>query len=113
MTDGEDAFGILSWRSAGRIPFFVNGNLENVTGKDWPEYWSSWISETRSRMEKQLQKIRSQPLSPTRKISDPAVSILGLALSPDGNWLAFTQGSSRERMGLFICKIKNGDTRRI
>jgi len=35
LLTSEDALGEMSIRSAGRVPFFINGNLENITGKTW------------------------------------------------------------------------------
>ena len=46
---GEDALGSMSYRSSGRIPYLINGNLENITGKDWYGYWQDFVRETRDR----------------------------------------------------------------
>ncbi|MGK5082450.1 hypothetical protein WDW37_04015 [Bdellovibrionota bacterium FG-1] len=102
----EDALGSLSIRSAGRIPFFINGNLENITGKDWPQYWKEWVEQTQKRMTTQLEQIRAQPVTPVEIISpDTSLEGLGATPSPDGKWLAYTNDSADRRSGLYLMDL--------
>lgn len=107
----ETALGEISSRSSGRIPYFINGNVENVSGKDWYALWDEWVAETRARAEAQLSKIRSNPLSVVRKLTDGGRQTLGSAFSPDGNWMAWTQDTGSQRMALWLKDLRTGTVR--
>ena len=113
IRDGDDALGLLSWRSGGRIPFFINGNLENLTSKSWYDYWGEFIVDTRERMEKQLDKIRSQSLTQYERLTEEGFSSWGATVSPDGQWLAYSKRNAEERPGLRIIELKTGATQRL
>lgn len=109
----EATFGEMSIRSAGRIPFFVNTNLENITGRNWYDYWDDFIKSTQTHAQNQLQKIQSQPVTEVEKLTSGAIQTLGSALSPDGKWLAYTQETPHRVQGLYLKNILTGRTSRI
>ncbi len=113
LANGEDALGTMSWRSAGRFPFFINGNLENITGKDWYTYWDEWVAETRARVQKQLARITSNPVTSYEKIEQEGLEALGTAASADGQWLAYTMSSPDRRTGLYLRNLGTGEVRRL
>lgn len=111
LKDGDDALGKMSIRSSGRIPFFINGNLENITGKDWYQFWDEWVQETRVRAHAQLQKIKSQPITSYEPVTQGGYQTLGSAVSPDGKWIAYTQDTLDHRMSLYIKNLETGEVR--
>jgi len=113
LKNGQDALGIMSLRSSRRIPFFINGNLENITGRDWYSYWAEFVEQTQIRTKAELDKIKSQPVTSFEKITQNGFETLGPAVSPDGNWLAYTQDSMDERYGLYLKNLKTGKVRQI
>lgn len=113
IRDGDDLLGVLSYRSAGRVPFFIDENLENLTGRTWKAHWDEWVAETRARAREQLTLIQSQPVTPLQKLTRAGYSALGATPSPDGKWIAFTQGSLDRRSGLYIQDLESGRSRRL
>ncbi|MEO5969170.1 MAG: hypothetical protein ABIQ95_04520 [Bdellovibrionia bacterium] len=112
---GTDTLGLMSERSGSRIPLFINGNLENITGKDWYEYWQDWIQETEARGRKALDIIHSQPITQytllTPRDHSKSNEAEGLAISSDGQWLAYNLQSANRRPGLFLRNLITGKTR--
>ena len=111
LKDGQDALGLMSYRSGKRVPFLINSNLENIAYKNWYEYWDSWVAETTSRGEASLAKIRSQPVTGLKRLTEKGFEVLGLAVSPDGKWLAYTQDGLDRRSSLYLRDLKSGKTR--
>ncbi len=113
LSSGDDVLGVMSKRSSGRIPFFINGNIENITGKPWQAYWEEWVTNARKRANMQLKQIKSQPVSKYKKITENGYDILGSAVSPDGQWLAYSMDSYKNPMSLYLRNNQTGETRRI
>jgi hypothetical protein len=122
--EGENMLGEMSWRSGNRIPFFINGNLENISGRDWYKNWSLMIEDAQERVRGELAKIRSQPLSNIQVIETALHSgesqsshntwdTLGMAFSPDGRWMAYTQTSSDQYQSLYLMDRKSGSVERV
>lgn len=107
LKDGEDLIGQMSMRSAGRVPFFVNGNLENLSEKDWYQYWDEWLQDARDLSNQQLQKIKSQPITSHQLLTQNFLTSFGAKVSPDGKWLAFTGTSSDDRSALYLKNLKD------
>jgi Tol biopolymer transport system component len=112
LKTGEDALGLMSLRSSDRIPFFINGNLENITGKDWYQFWKEWLAETRERTGKQLARIRSQPVTELRDLTpSDGLDTQGPTPSPDGKWLAYATTTPDRRSGLYLMDLGKGETK--
>ncbi len=109
----DELLGLISERSSRRVPFLINGNISNITGKSWYTLWEEWVAGTRVRSLGQLKKIKSQPLSAVARLTGDGYQTLGSAVSPDGNWIAYTQDSLDRRMGLHLRHLKTGQTRRL
>lgn len=99
---GDQVLGKMSYESGDRVPFFINGNLKNITGKDWYGYWDSFVADTRARMKTDLEKIRSAPLTGIEKLVQVEHGALGSAVSPDGKQIAYTLSSLERRSGLYV-----------
>lgn len=110
---GEQTPGELSLRSGGRIPFFINGNAENVTGKDWYQYWAEWLEETKSRVQKQIEVINSHPVTRFKKITNKGNLAGGAAFSPDGKWMAYRSGEKGLGSGIYLKNLATNENKRI
>ena len=106
IKDGKDAIGVMSIRSSSRIPFFINDNLTNITGKDWYAYWKEWKKEAVNRTNEELKKIRSQPVSITVPLTSNYYSIYATAVSPLNNEIAFNADPENDTDGLFLLNTK-------
>jgi hypothetical protein len=94
--------GEMSIRSSGRLPYFINGNVENITGKDWYAHWDDWVANTRARASEQLQSIRTRPLTTLKKLTKHGRTTLGSAFSPNGKWVAYTQETMDTTLSLWV-----------
>ena len=114
LKDGEDALGVMSLRSASRLPYFIDGNLESIIGKNWSEVWEQWVGETRKRMTAQLDRIRSRPTTELERLTpSDGLQTIGPAISPNGSWLAYTTDTPDRRSGLYLLDLIGGRTRRL
>jgi Tol biopolymer transport system component len=114
----EDALGVMSLRSARRFPYFINGNLENILGRDWHRLWDEFVAETRQRAGAQLARIRSKPVTKLKRLSpdergSAGIPALGPTPSADGRWLAYTSDTPDRRSGLYLRELKTGRVRRL
>lgn len=111
----------MTKRSSWRIPYFINGNLENITGKDWYQHWDDFLDETRTRMLKQIATIESQPITQTETVisagalhtEKKSTDVLGSALSPDGRFIAYTNSTTERRIGLYLYDREKKSTRKL
>ena len=113
LKSGEDALGTMSSRSAGRIPYFLNGNLENITGRSWYSYWDDFLLETRNRVSSDLVKIKSQPLTLMNHLTHEVIEIYGSATSPDGKWIAYTKKTLNEVQSLYLQNRRTGEIKNL
>ena len=111
--DPENPLGEMSYRSASRIPFFINSNLKNITGKNWGHFWNDFADETEIRMKKQLKKIKSSPVTKPKMITNDGYYAFGASISPNGKWLAYRDSKSNERPGVYLINLKSLKQHRI
>jgi Tol biopolymer transport system component len=107
----ENPLGEMSLRSSWRVPYFINGNLSNIIGRDWYDCWRDFTAKARERANGQLARIRSQPVTPVERLSEQGYEIFGPAVSPDGKLVAYTRSSPDRRSGLFLRELETGKTR--
>lgn len=105
---GEIVLGEMSRRSSRRFPFLINGNLKNIRGWDWYRSWSDWVAATRARMQADLERLRSQPLSRVEPITHEGGQTLGFAFSPNGKWLAYTADTANQIMSFYVRNLETG-----
>ncbi|MGZ3699853.1 MAG: hypothetical protein ACXVCH_17305, partial [Bdellovibrionota bacterium] len=112
-----DVLGELSIRGAARLPWFLDDNLQNVAGRDWPTVWTSWIDATASRERTDLAKIHTQPVTELKPILERSHEksnvAIGPRLSPDGRWLAFTWDSPDLIQSFYLREISTGINHRV
>ncbi|MGK5086543.1 hypothetical protein WDW86_03215, partial [Bdellovibrionota bacterium FG-2] len=107
IKNSEDYLGLESQRSSRRVPFFINGNVKNLTGKSWSDLWDEWVTQANIRANAELDKIKEEPLTPTHIITPDTYEVMGSSVSPDGKWIATTQNSLDRRMGLVLYELPN------
>jgi hypothetical protein len=113
LRDGEEALGVMSERSSVRVPYFINGNLRNVAGRDWRSYWDEWVEDSKRRAREDLARIRSAPVTALELLTERGYGVLGNCSSPDGAWVAYTQDSNDRRSGLHVRDVRTGEVRRL
>ena len=113
LTSQDDVLGTMSIRSATRIPFFISGNLENLTSKGWEYYWQQWINERTFSAHRELTRIESQKITQPDWITKTGFFTLGHAVSPNGEWMGYNERTADDILGLWIKNLKTGKTRRI
>lgn len=86
----------MTERSSARVPYFINGNVDNITGKDWYEHWGTWVGETTLKMQAQLAKIKTLPVSKTEILDGSFDESFGIAFSPDHQWAAYSIETDHE-----------------
>ncbi len=104
----KDALGEMTYRGSRRFPYLINGNVSNITGKDWYAHWATWVKETNEKMNGQLAKIRSAPVSKLEVLDGTEDQSYGVAFSPDLNWIAYSSQSDEHWQTLKIRESKPG-----
>ena len=109
-----EKMGILSYNSSYRIPFFINGNLENTLSTSWNDLWDEWLKKTQKRISQDLAMLQAQATTQeiplTLRKHTLSNDITGVAASPDGNLLAFTRASTEARQGLYLLRLNDAGT---
>ena len=100
--------GEYSIRSSHRVPYFIEGNLENITGKHWIDYWNSFVKDAKERLEPQLAKIKEKGQTPSEHLTHAGYSAQGAAFSPDGKYLAINQITPKKRQGIYLKELSTG-----
>jgi hypothetical protein len=113
QTADESKTGEYSINSSGRVPFFNDTNLHKTLNKDWGDLWNDFIAESKPRYLEQIAKVKEAGETPYEKITDSRYSAHGGVLSPNGDWLAYTETTLEERSGLILKNMKTGKTQKI
>ena len=113
---GEKTLGDLSSEAGSSAPYYINTQLETVSGKDWYQYWDEFVRSTRKRVNEDLDKIRSVPVTLFEPLTEQSHELsnqaIGAEISPNQKWLAYTLLSTRQRQGLYIKNLETGKTHR-
>ena len=104
--DAEKKMGEYSYRSSHRFPFFIEGNLKNITHKNWKDYWQSFVDETTESMTGQINALKAKGETPFETITHSRYSSLGGVISPNGKTLAFTESSLDHPQSLCIVDLE-------
>jgi hypothetical protein len=99
---GDDMLGLLSLRSSYRVPFFINGNVENISGKTWYHHWDELMSSAREHAAAQIKTIKTSPVTRTFNVTRGGGQTLGFSFSPDGKWVAYTRQTPDEENRLYL-----------
>ncbi len=108
--EGPNVLTDLTTNSSQRLPYFINGNLENITGKDWYALWDRYVAAAKTRAEKDLQTLRTQPISKVDFFEETSDDALGVASSPDLQWLAYRMGNEDRWETLYLKNLTTGKT---
>ncbi len=111
MDDPESAIGTLSLNSSSRVPYFIEGNLQNVMNRSWKDYWENFTRESELRMGEQIKSVLKAGETEHRVLAKSDFSALSAAWSPDGQWLAYTESSLDDRTRLVLKNLKTGEKR--
>ena len=111
--DTDEAMGELSYRSSYRIPYFIEGNLENVMNKNWSSYWESFVNESSTRLGKQIEQVKASGESHAELLTNSQYTSMMGAISPDGEWLAYSESSLDDVSILAMINLRTKETRRL
>jgi Tol biopolymer transport system component len=103
----------MSSRSGGRVPFFINGNVENITGKDWYQHWNDWVVRSREKANRDLSAIRKSPVTSFKIFDQDGYESLGAAINSDETLLAFSSTQKEKWQSLYIKNLETGEVERI
>lgn len=106
--DRPGALTQLTERSSSRVPYFINGNLQNITGKDFYSYWKEWVDETYKLQNQNLAILKSQPVTTPKMIPGIEQNTLGNTISPNGEWLAYTRDPDDKWAALYLKHLPTG-----
>ncbi len=109
----EDAMGELSMRSSARVPYFIEGNLDNVMHKNWSVYWNSFAMEAKERLGEEIERVRAEGETGHEVVARSDFQALGGVFSPDGRWLAYSETSLHDRARLIAVELATGKKRRL
>lgn len=101
----DDTIGELSIRSSHRVPYFLEGNLSGVTGKNWIDYWDSFVAESKARFAPEIEKIKSRGETPHAFVTHSGYSAVGGVISPNGKYLAYTESTMTEVTKLVLSNL--------
>lgn len=109
----ENPMGVLSYRSGGRFPYFINGNLENTIQKNWNQIWLSYVEKTKLKSEKDIAEIKKNPVTTAKKIESTGYESFGSAINSDETLLAYTSEKKEKWSSLYLKNLKTGEELRI
>jgi len=109
----DSQMGEYSIRSSHRIPYLIEGNLENVTGKNWSDYWQSFLDESNTRLGKQIADVKAKGETTHVQITEADYSVTGGMISPDGKTIAYTEDSDDALAGLYLKDVATGKAKRV
>jgi len=107
LSGSTDIYGTLNHRYGGRFPFFINGPVEDIFGKDYIELLAEMYRRVGERGQKQLDAIRQFPVTPTNEFPQEGYSNFGAQISPDGLKLAFITSVPNEDQGIRVFERKS------
>ncbi len=111
--DGDQVVGDYSIHSSHRVPYFINGNLKNLTHLRWKDLWKRFVERTEDRMQAQISAVKSEGETHHQPVTNAKYSALGGIYSPDGQWLAWNETNLHlPHSGLFYQNLKTGEIKR-
>jgi hypothetical protein len=111
--DTDLAMGDYSFHSSRRFPYLIEGNLQNVMGKHWHNYWESFVADSKTRMGKEIDAVKKNGETKSDLLTKSQYSSYLGAISPDGQWLAYTENSLNDQPRLVMLNLKTKQTRRL
>jgi Tol biopolymer transport system component len=111
--NNDEKMGDYSINSSHRIPYFIEGNLQNVAGKNWIDYWNSFVTDSGTRFSAQIKKIKEDGETQPEFVTHAGYAAQGGVFSPDGLWMAYTRTSKERRQGLYLVDLKTGQEKRV
>lgn len=108
---GDSALSIFVEESSYRVPFFLNGTLENMTvelGKkdtSFRKVWENWLSSERTRMSNILEWLKTDSTKEPEFLTEIGSSSSGARISPDGKYVAYFYSSGHEGPQLNLMEL--------
>ncbi|MBI2605320.1 MAG: hypothetical protein HYW49_04490 [Deltaproteobacteria bacterium] len=108
---GPESLARFSEESSARVPYFLNGTLENITSRlqtrSFRELWASWIDGEAERMKPELEWLRQNGAPDPELLTPAGGGALGARPSPDGTKLAYFYSSGHQRPALNVMDLAN------
>jgi hypothetical protein len=112
-SDTDSAMGEYSYNSSFRIPYLIEGNLTNVMGHHWIDYWDSFVKDSKTRLGKQIDQVKKAGETKFDLLTHAQFSSLLGDISPDGQWLAYSETSLDDQPRLVLINLKTKESRRL
>ncbi len=103
----------LTSKFSSNWPFYINGPLEDVYGTDSKTLWADIFRKTTAESEKEIAKIKSEPLSAQKLLTTDKFLKWDLTLSPDASQVVFRRYNPTDGGALEIFDRKSGKRKRL
>ncbi len=108
---GESALSILVDESSYRVPFFLNGTLENMTNElgkldnSFRRLWEQWLTSEKTRMANVLEWLKTDSTKEPTFLTPEGGSASGARISNNGDWMAYIYSSADEGPQLNVMNL--------
>jgi Tol biopolymer transport system component len=114
LREPSDTLGLLSLRSSRRVPYFLDGNIQNITGKTWSGHWDAWVQDSEKRYQTELHQLTSEKKPDAYRTEQTNFdSLRSIRFSRDGQWVAWLNEGSDRRTGIHVKNLKTGQELRL
>jgi Tol biopolymer transport system component len=99
----SDTFwGDLSYESSSSLPYSQTAA--------WPGAWKKFVQDTTERETRNLAQLKQDGLSQVKLVTDTGYEAIGGAVSPSGEWMAYSAESLTKRPGLYLKNLRTQAT---
>lgn len=102
LEKGNETIESLNQAHSRRIPYFVNGAVENETGLSYSEWLEKSYQKLEKQTRKQLAQLSKASFVKAYTIRQRKGQNSGPKVSPNGKWLAFLSFSNRDGAGIAL-----------
>jgi Omp85 superfamily domain len=90
------------------LPYFLNGPLEDVYGRDYPKLWEEIFKKTGDETRHEIEAIRQHPLNHLKRLTRSKFNKSDVAVSPELRRVAFRRWTPKYGAELQILDLKTG-----
>lgn len=112
---GPDAISLYPTKSAGRVPYFLDGGVTELGNADqgFSSLWESWIQRQNQAFKPELEWLAKNGTPDPRFLTAEGTSTKGSRLSPDGTRVAYVLASGHENPGIEVVDVQTKEVTRV